>query len=101
MISVMLECPVCSKRISIVVNLLLMRRKFICKNCGALLKVDPRSVVLINIIGGSVTALLGFLAGISQQGFFLIALFIWIPISILLYINFARLILAEEDIPQK
>lgn len=96
------KCPVCNDKVSILGDLVLMRRKFLCKKCGSMLKVNPRSVTSINILGVLVSALLGFVVGIAQNKLiFAIILLVWILIFIFLYINFAKLVLAEDGIPPK
>jgi hypothetical protein len=92
------KCPVCNNDVSILPKLLMMKRHFYCDKCGADLTVIPRSVALTSLVGVSVAALLGLLAGASKEKApLLVMLAIWIMSFLLAYAKVAKLSIENKN----
>lgn len=92
------KCPVCGSDIPILGSLLLMRRNFYCKKCGARVKVKPSSVLLLGILGGIVTVLLGIAIASSQHKLaLLLVLLIWMFLYLVLYSASAKFIIKNKE----
>lgn len=95
----MAKCPTCSTKQpywTLVSLSLYGRRKIVCKNCGALLKINQRKMIFFNLIFYSVAGVFGL--AMTHTGLYLrwlIVLVVWIVLVMVLYPFVVRLRVSE------
>ncbi len=88
----MSECPVCNNKKYIYIDIIMLRKRFVCENCGSKLRVKPKSVILVSIVSFPFIALLGLTLGFSEDKLSILILLIFsIVLYLFLYGRVARL----------